>query len=646
MMDKMKRTIINSLLLFLMVPALVFGQSKNDKTVVGTVGDQKVTYAELKANASSGNPGAPTLKELEEFLPVYLDYKAKLLAAKKEGYFQDSSIVEEHKTYVTQAAYAYWLENEIKPSALDEYARRSGYEMKAYHILIAVGSNASATETEQAISKLKEAKNKIRNGADLDEINKEYSTVRGGRSMGGDLPWLSAGRTVKEFEDALYNLEVGEISEPFRTQFGYHIVILQDKRERTPARLASHIYVRGTGDSAAYDKIHEAYELLENGKNWNAVLPRYSEDAASVRNNGTIGWVSYKGNFAADFVDAVMSVDPEKPYSEPVKTNYGFHIFKIDSVETYNSKQERREKLLNELKQTPYYSENNEFVKDYLTEKFGAKEYTDTFNRYRTWVIGKDTTAIPGLPYPSNMGDEPVYEFNGKTYTVGDLHSFIKDEYSQALNRNFVKGWFEAFQEEVLESQLVDLTIEHFPEFKEQSKSYLNGLVIYNFNEDNVWSAATVDTSRLRSIYENNPQDYQYPKRPYYYLLTARHDSTLDKAIQFVNEGGSLDSLKANINRIGVSSDSTLSMTEEPFDTLQSMNPKTFSEKFDYNKFRAVFWLEEWLPARAMTFEESFNRIFSSFQPQREEEWIEELRAKYDTKANFKNLRKAYKKDS
>lgn len=645
-MNKMKRTIINSLLLFLMVPALVFGQSKNDKTIVGTVGDQEITYGELKANAASGNPGSPTLKDLEEFLPVYLDYRAKLMAAKEEDYFQDSSIVEEHKSYATQAAYAYWLENEIKPSALDEYARRANYEMKAYHILVAVGNNASASQTEQAVNKLKEAKNKIQNGASLDEVNEEYSTVRGGRSMGGDLPWLSAGRTVKEFEDVLYNLEIGEISEPFRTQFGYHIIILQDKRERTPARLTSHIYVRGTGDSTAYDKIHEAYELLENGDQWSSVLPQFSEDGASVRNNGNIGWVSYKGNFAADFVDAVMSVNPGKAYSEPVKTNYGFHIFKIDSVETYESEQERRKKLLNELKQTPYYSENNEFVKNYLTEKFGAKEYTDTFNRYRTWVIGMDSTAIPGLPVPTNMVDEPIYEFNNKTYTVGDLHSFIKKEYSQALNRNFVKGWFEAFQDNVLESQLIDLTIEYFPEFKDQSKSYLNGLVIYNFNEDNVWSAATVDTSRLRSIYNNNPGDYQYPKRPYYYLLTARHDSTLDEAIQFVNEGGSLDSLKANINRIGVSSDSTLSMTEEPFDTLQSMKTETFSDKFDYNKFRAVFWLEKWLPARPMTFDESFNRIFSSFQPQREEEWIEGIRAEYDIKPNYKNLRKAYQKDS
>lgn len=642
----MKRTLIHSLLLFLLVPMLAIGQSKNDKTVVGTVGDQKITYGELRDNASTGNPENPSLEELEEFLPIYLDYRAKLLAAKEEGYFQDSTIIEEYRSYAKQAAYAYWLENEIKPSALDEYAKRAGQEMKAYHILIAVGNNANEYEVNQAINRLKEAKTKIENGASLDEVNEEYSTVRSGRSMGGDLPWLSAGRTVKEFEDVLYSLEIGEVSEPFKTQFGYHIILLQNKRDRTPARLANHIFVRGTGDSAAYDKIHEAYDLLEKGESWSIVLPRFSEDGASVRNDGTIGWVSYKGNYAVDFVDAVMSVDPDKEYSEPVKTNYGFHIFKIDSVETYNSEERYRKKLLSELKQTPYYSENNDFVKKYLQDKFNSTEIKGNFTEYRNWVLSYDSTAVADLPYPTDLADKPIYEFNESTYTVDDLHSFLKEQYNQSIVRNFVMGWYNAFKDEVLESQLVDLTTEQFPEFEEQSEGYLNGLVIYNFNEDNIWSAATVDTSRLRSIYDENPQDYQYPDRPFYYLLTARHDSTLNKAIEFINEGGSPDSLKAHIKRLGVSSDSTITMTEAPFDILQEMEPDSFSEKFDYNNFRAVFWLEDWLTARPMTFDEAFNRIFSSFQPQREQEWIEKIRDKYDIETNYKNLRKAYQKDS
>jgi hypothetical protein len=76
------------------------------------------------------------------------------------------------------------------------------------------------------------------------------------------------------------------------------------------------------------------------------------------------------------------------------------------------------------------------------------------------------------------------------------------------------------------------------------------------------------------------------------------------------------------------------------------MDTKSFSENFEYNNRKAVFWLQEILPARTMSFKEAFNRLLSEFQPQREKEWLEELRSTYNVNANMKNLREAYQKDS
>lgn len=635
-----------SVFTFFLVPVLLSAQSKNDKIVVGTVGDQKVTYGELKENYSGGSGDELTLEGLESFLPIYLDYKAKLLAAKDQGYYQDSALVEEHKSYVKQAAYAYWLEKEIKPSAFEEFKRRANTELKTYHILIAVGNNASQNEINNAIAKLHQAKTEIQNGVPLSEVNEKYSTVRGGRSMGGDIPWISAGRTVQEFEDVIYDLEVGEISEPFRTQFGYHIVLLQDKRERTPARLVSHIFVRNTGDSTAYDKIHEAYEHLEQEGIWALTVDEFTEDGASKRSNGRIGWVSYQGNFAMDFVEAVNSVDPETEYSEPVKTNYGYHIFKIDSVETYSSKEERNKVLMQQLDETPYYEQSNKFVIDYLKNKFGDRSNTETLQEYKSWIQEFDSTKISDLDSPASISDKEIYKFDGVSYTIADFHKYVTENYGERLANQYRELWFDNYTGYVVDTNIIDLTLQTYPEFQQQSDSYLNGLVVYNINEDNVWSAETVDSTRLQSIYENNPQEYEYPIRPYYYLITARHDSTLEKAITFVENGGSPDSLKKHINRLWVSSDSTTNFTQEPFDRLQDMEVQSFSGIFDYNNMRGVFWLVERLPARPMTFEEAFGRLISEFQPQREQEWLEELRSTYDVKAKLKKLRTAYQKDS
>jgi peptidyl-prolyl cis-trans isomerase SurA len=622
------------------------GQSKNDKTVVGTVGNQKVTFAELKENYSSGSTATPTLEDLESFLPIYLDYKAKLLAAKDQGYYEDSTLKQEHESYVKQAAYAYWLEQKIKPMAFDQFKERSELELKTFHILIAVGANASQEEVDAAIAKLNAAKQEIQDGVPLGEVNQKYSSMRGGQSMGGDIPWISAGRTVQEFEDVVFDLEVGELSDPFKTQFGYHIVLLQDKRERTPARLVSHIFVRGTGDSTAYDKIYRAYDMLENSQSWDSVVNQITEDGASKRNNGRIGWISYRQNFPTEIVEAVSSIDPSAPYSEPYKTQYGFHIFKIDSVETYASEEARDEELMQKLKDTPYYEENNQFVVDFLEEEYNGQSFQNAVSQYKGWLRSNDTTSIKALPAPSSLEDMTVYSFNGSDYSVEDFHRYLVDTYNNRMAKNYIDSWFDNYTRQIVDSEIIELTISTFPEFQKQSDSYLNGLVVYNINEANVWSSASVDTSRLRSLYQDNLDNYQYPERPFFYLLTAQDDSTLMKAKEFVNAGGSPDSLRANIDRLNVSVDSTIAFTEEPFGRLSEMNEQSFSEIFEYKSIRGMFWLEERLPARTMTFDEAFNRVLATFQPIREQEWLAELRSKYNIKVHGNRLKKAFRNDS
>lgn len=643
----MKRIFFNTLLFLLCTPMFVWAQSGTDDIVVGNVGNEQVTYSELKKNINSGNSSAPTLGELEEFLPVYLDYKAKLKAAEDEGYYQDSALIEEHKSYAKQAAYAQWLQKEIKPSAFEKYYERSNVELKTFHILIAAQDRTLPAKVEEIMGKLEEAKAEIENGAALSEVNEKYSTVRNGRSMGGDIPWISAGRTVSEFEDAAYSLEPGEISEPVKTQFGYHIILLQDKRERTPARLTSHIFVRGTQDDAAYTKINEAYSELEEGKNWNEVLQSYTEDGNSKQNAGKIGWISYQANFAPDFVDAIVALDPEETYSEPVQTNYGYHIFKIDSVETYVSEQEKKDAAMQNFEKSTYYEENNDFAVQYLKRNLDTKTFDEPVEEYAAYLTELDTLNLSGAELPSSsLADQPVYTFNGTTYLVSDFHAYLKDQYAQRKAGSFTKNWFNNFTDYVVDENIIALTKETFPGFKEQSQSYRDGLVVYQINDDKVWSSATVDTTRLVELYEANPDDYTFSERPFYYLITAASDSLLNKAKGFVEEGNHPDSLRKNINGVRVRADSTNSYTEAPYNRLSNLEAGSFSEIFEHNNRRAIFWLKERLPARKMTFDEAFNRLMAEYQPIREQEWLQQIRDKYSVETHLDALRSAYQQDS
>ncbi|MBA2874803.1 peptidylprolyl isomerase [Thermaerobacillus caldiproteolyticus] len=108
-------------------------------------------------------------------------------------------------------------EKELK-KYYDEYKPK----IRASHILVKDEKTA------------KEIKEKLDKGEDFAKLAKEYSQDPGSAQKGGDLGWFGPGKMVKEFEDAAYSLKVGEISQPVKTEFGYHIIKVTDKEKKKP----------------------------------------------------------------------------------------------------------------------------------------------------------------------------------------------------------------------------------------------------------------------------------------------------------------------------------------------------------------------------------------------------------------------------
>ena len=595
---------------------------------VGIVGDQYVSFNELKENYISGVTDKKyTEQDLIDFLPVYLDYKGKLLDAEAIGYFDDDRIKDEFQLYSKQAAYAFWMEEEIKPTKFNEFKQRYMYELKSKHILISVQQTASPEDTLEAYNKIMAARDEFLQGKSLEELDMKYSSKRNGRSMGGDLPWFSVGSTVAEFENALYSLKINEISKPVRTQFGYHIILLEDKRVRKPSRQISHIFVRRNSDQT---KIVEAYEALNDSSSWENVVVKYSEDTPSIQNNGLIGWVNYGGRYRIAFTDSVMNIDSSLPYSKPIETTYGYHIFRIDSIQTFEDEEDKDEHIMELLKNSSTFKENNEYVIDYILNKYNAITFDNNLDAFKAAISFEDTLKFHEISISDSILTLPLFRIKSFEFKISDFKNYLIDSYPNYSNKQFSNRWLGRFKEAKIDELLTTLTLEEYPDFNNQTINYKNGLVVYQMNEDSVWSSATIDTTILMQIYSDKINDYQYEERFYYYMITSSRDSSLDRAIKFIEEGNSPDSLFARGFRVGVNSDSTGIFKGEPFDLLTTMNPGEISDRFEYSNRKGHFILIDKLPARTMTFEEAFNRIVSEFQPKREQRWLERIRETYN----------------
>ena len=111
-------------------------------------------------------------------------------------------------------------EIEVTDEELKEYYDNYKPEIKARHILVADEATA------------KEVKSKLDSGSKFEDLAKEYSTDTGTAANGGDLGWFGTGAMVPEFEEAAYALEVNQISDPVKSQYGYHIIQVTEKKEK------------------------------------------------------------------------------------------------------------------------------------------------------------------------------------------------------------------------------------------------------------------------------------------------------------------------------------------------------------------------------------------------------------------------------
>jgi parvulin-like peptidyl-prolyl isomerase len=110
------------------------------------------------------------------------------------------------------------------------FSRVGNEQVHARHILVAVDKNASLADKSAALKKIKDIKSQLTKGADFAELASKYSDDPGSKAKGGDLGYFTKGDMVPEFEKAAFSLNVGQVSEPVQTDFGWHIIKIEEKR--------------------------------------------------------------------------------------------------------------------------------------------------------------------------------------------------------------------------------------------------------------------------------------------------------------------------------------------------------------------------------------------------------------------------------
>ncbi|MBV8633523.1 MAG: peptidylprolyl isomerase, partial [Burkholderiaceae bacterium] len=261
------------------------------------------------------------------------------------------------------------VDSRIQPSQaeIDNYiAAQTGtgaaasYELDLAHILVGIPENASAEQIAARRNKAEDLLRQLKAGADFTKIAATYSDASDAL-QGGDLGWRNQDRLPQLFLDAVGQLKEGEISSVVKSANGFHIVKLVGKRTASPLRGGSgapaapagvvqtharHILIKVNQvvtDVEAKRKLNDLRErLLNKSATFEELAKLYSNDLSATK-GGDIGWV-YPGDTAPEFEKAMDALQVGE-ISEPVQTQYGFHLIQVVERKTDDVSKERQRLL-------------------------------------------------------------------------------------------------------------------------------------------------------------------------------------------------------------------------------------------------------------------------------------------------------------
>ena len=203
---------------------------------------------------------------------------------------------------------------------------------KIRHLLLNIEPND--VQIQKTTNLLKSIKDKILSKEkSFEEMALQYSQDPSAKNAGGSLGFVKRGTLVTEFEAVAFNLEPGEISDPVKTQFGYHIIETQEIRgDKINVR---HILltppITEEDESLAYKKAFTLKDSAKTMEDFLRLVNTYSMDKETKKSGGNLGWINPKTYPIPEFGMVLNQINSNE-CAGPIRTDLGYHLVWLESL--------------------------------------------------------------------------------------------------------------------------------------------------------------------------------------------------------------------------------------------------------------------------------------------------------------------------
>ncbi len=633
------------LLLLTMAASAVIAFAAKDPVLM-TINGKDVKLSEFEYLYHKNNAQQLQKESLEQYVDRFVVYKLKVADAEAAGLDTLESFKKELEGYRRDIVAPFLQDTTVIEELEKEAYQRTLHTVEASHIMRPLGNGIFGGVKESMF--MDSLYTALKNGADFEEAALKYSVDRTVQRNKGNQGFVIAGRFPITFEEAAFATPVGEISKPFPTQYGYHIVKTLSDKETKGTVLVEHILklYKDKGDSAkvkAKEAIYSIYERVKNGEDFEAIAKAESEDPGSAKDGGKLPWFGF-GRMVKPFEDVSFSL-ANGEISEPFETPYGYHIVKkLDSKPNpsfeeikdrlhqtimMDERSERpRQAKIEQLKKECNFKMNPGFEK-YIDETLNAYGSYDSI--YVTDVLGKSNVTFCTFDNVTI----PVSRFSTRL-TTREKSDIVPAKY-------YIMQRAGVFGGEELMRYYQNALIEKNPDFMNLLNEYHDGNLLFEISNRKVWEGASKDTEGLENYFNQHRADFNWDT-PHFkgIILKAKNDSVMNLVKADIAQWAEADSLTSklfNKYHSDIKMERMLvAKGENPLvDYLLFGGAKP--EQVD-KKYTTAMVLEGGIKNQPEAAGDVLGQVTSAYQDELEKKWVEELKAKYPVVINKKVLKK------
>jgi len=655
---------------FIMPTLFANAQTKLDKQVLMTIGDQDITVKEFCDVYYKNNLKSDVIekKSVDEYLDLFTTFRMKVMEAESLQLDTSAKFQKELAGYRKQLAKPFMSSDDITEELLQEAYQRKLKDIRASHILIRCDKNAMPSDTLRAYNKAMEIRKKALKGEDFGDLAVRYSEDPSAKDMEatdqaparpgnrGDLGYFTVFDMVYPFETGAYNTKEGEISMPVRSDFGYHIIKVQSITDAMGSIQAAHIFMQLPFDApddevaAAQQKANNIYNELmaQEGKNWSEMVKQYSDDRGTVQRDGALTSFTVS-RIVPEFIEACKSLEIGQ-IAKPIRTNYGFHIIKLLGKSGVGPFEKESKALSERIEKDMRSKKSEEVVLKQVKSEYKFKQNDKNLEAFMATV---DSSILRNAYVPADNVDmnATLFSMEGNPTKVSDFVNYIKGNMKPqkyVTPATYAYQLYEAFSRETALNYADSRLEDKYPEFKALVQEYKDGILLFDLMDREVWDKAVKDTLGLQEFHARNASKYMWDERAHAYIITVTRQESLPKVKALLDNGIVLDSLRSTLQRDSINytfvrkgyyqkgDNQYVDQTEWKVGVRNEI-PSTVDQS------TVIVCIDELRKPEPKTLKEARGLVTSDYQVELEQKWVKSLKEKYPVKIDEKVLDKVRK---